>query len=272
MDAEDYEAPFIRMDDVNIEAPASPTSITAARSPVSATSSTYQEDSDAAVPYNPSSYSDGPTTPRSAASAAAPQSPSKKDRSGRTSSTRRKKSRRGSRYGFKEGSSIWSETVDVWSEFLGFKNSTYSVRGASRSSLLPKDDTMTDRDEDAHVMLTDVEEDYDPKNGGRTSGKPPLSPRNSSSQVGSPVVSRPTTPAVAASTSGTTNPLTTIDSAKDDGNRLGEVRSSKSKEKSSRSARTLGASNKSASKKKVSSSAASPSKNQVEAINRGEEV
>ncbi|KAL3918648.1 MAG: hypothetical protein SGILL_004136 [Bacillariaceae sp.] len=234
-DAEDYEAPFIRMDDVG-ETP----SQAAASSPVStfmSASSAYPEDSDT-VPQALSSNTEGALSPRSTTSGGEVQSP-KKERSVRMASVRGKKGRR-SKQGQKGGSSLWSETVDVWSEFLGFKNTTYNIRGADKSDLLAKNDTMTSApDRYAPGIISDVEEE----NIGKTKGKPPLSPRssNSSRKIVSPV----TAPAMNASGSGTV-PLTTIDSAQDDSQRIAEIRSTKSKDKSSgRSTRTSVMSNKS---------------------------
>jgi hypothetical protein len=265
-DTEDYEAPFIRMDDVN-EAPSqeadmSPAFTAGATTPMSDASTTPEECD--TVPQNNSSYTEGAMSPRSATSAV-PQSPRKKDGSNRMSSTRRKSRR--SKYGFKEGSSLWEETVDVWSEFLGFKNTTYSVPGADSTDLLSKSDTMasaSEREEDPAAILTDAEDNFDPNNVDRTSGKPPLSPR----KVGPPVPSQASIAAPSVGASASEVALTTADSAKEDGQRQGEVRSSKSKDKSSRSSRTSDSSKNSKSLRKKAASSLRPEKDE----NRGEEV
>jgi hypothetical protein len=152
-DGTDYEAPFIRMDDTDRShstaggGPASPTSL--------------GDD----VPHTESEYTDGAISPQSV----------RKKRGSRTSR------RYGSSKSERPRRNLWTETVDVWSEFLGFKNTTYNIRQSSRSSSR-RADVYHDEDEDVvdNVDETEVEEvDDDEK---RISDVKGTSPRKSKSR------------------------------------------------------------------------------------------
>jgi hypothetical protein len=104
---EDYEAPFVRMDDNGNPSYAEEINGTNPGSPRSG-----GEESDV-LPHDYSEYTDGAISPRSV---------SKKKKSFLKSSRKS---------GFKnDNSNLFIETIDVWSEFLGFKNTKYNVKEA----------------------------------------------------------------------------------------------------------------------------------------------
>jgi hypothetical protein len=99
-----------------------------------------QEGTKTDIERNASEYTDGAISPREEVLA------------------NRRKKVRSRRSGSKQGSSIWTEIVDVWSEFLGFKNTSYNIK-------VRVDDDV------AHATTEEDEPDVDIKSSRSSAGR-----------------------------------------------------------------------------------------------------